>query len=853
MRNLWQDVGYALRQMRLSPVFTLTAMLTLALGIGASTAIFTLIHAVMLKSLPVTDPAMLYRVGEGNDCCVNMGPEGSWGLFPYVVYQRFKAAAPEFDQMAAFQAGRDLFSVRRGQTNQQAEPLHAEYVSGNYFSTFGIQAYTGRTLTPADDQRSAPPAAMLTHRAWQQDYGLDPNIIGSTLIIDGHPFTIVGISPRGFDGETLESDPPEMFIPIEQEPLISGANTLMNQPMSWLRIIGRLRPGVNPESMGPRFTTILRSWFLNDFGPLFPQFAPQVKEVLPKQYVKVTPGGAGIAVMKADYEASLRILLAVCGLVLLIACANIANLLLARGSARYTHTAIRLALGASRRRLIRQWLTESLVLAIVGGTAGLVVAFAGVKVILALAFRHAHYVPISALPSLPVLGFAFGVSLMTGLLFGMAPAWIATRANPAAALHGANRTTRDRSRFWQKALVIVQATLSVVLLSGAGLLTRSMQKMQQQDFGFNANHRVSISLYAPFSGYSPEKLDVTYRTLRQRLERIPGVKSAALALYTPFTNNWGEIVFRPGSEPPNITDPASVAASWDRVSPGYLETMGQTLIRGRTITEQDTPATRNIAVVDEAFVKRYFKPEEDPIGQVFGIDDPKYAKTYEIVGVVHTANYTDPSGHWRPPLFFVPLAQHGTYDKQMVQMIDDRSHIVEAAVLEIRGSMEGVEPQVKRAFSEVDPNLTLVGIRPMEQQVSNRLDQDRTVAQLTGLFGMLALVLAAVGLYGVTAYNVERLTREIGVRIALGANRISVVELILKGAFMQILIGLLIGVPTSVGCARLIAAKLYQVKGWDPVVLCGAVLALGLSALMASLVPARRAATVNPVVALRVE
>jgi predicted permease len=853
MRTLRQDLVYALRQMWQSPVFTLTAMLTLALGIGATTAIFSLIHTVMLKSLPVANPATLYRIGEGNDCCVNMGPEGSWGLFPYVVYERFRDAAPEFEQLAAFQAGRDLFSVRRGETDQNSKPLHAEYVSGNYFSTFGLQAFAGRTLTPADDQRGAPPAAMLTHRAWQQQYGSDPRVIGSLFIIDGHPFTIVGIAPRGFDGETLESDPPELFLPIQQEPMIKGANTFLNQPMSWSRVIGRLRPGTDPASLNPRFTTILRTWFLNDFGPLFPQFAPQVKEVLPKQFVKVTPGGAGIAVMKSDYETSLHILLAVCGLVLLIACANIANLLLARGSARTTPTAIRLALGASRNRLIRQSLTESLVLSVAGGAAGLIVAFAGVKLIITLAFRHAHYVPISAMPSLPVLGFAFGLSLITGLLFGTAPAWIATRANPAAALHGANRTTRDRSGFWQKTLVIVQATLSVVLLSGAGLLTRSMQKIQNQDFGFNPDHRVSIHLYAPFSTYSPEKLDATYRALQQRLERIPGVKSAALALYTPFTNNWGELVFRPGSEAPNISDPGAVMTSWNRVSPGYLETMGQTILRGRTITQQDTAATRPIALVDEAFVKRYFKPGEDPVGQVFGIDDPRYAKTYEIVGVLHTANYTDPSGHWRPPLFFVPLAQHATYDKPMVQMIDDRSHIIEAAVLQIQGSMDGIEPQVKRAFCEVDANLTLVGIRSMDQQVADRLDQDRTVAQLTGLFGLLALVLAAVGLYGVTAYSVERRTREIGVRIALGANRVGVMELVLKGAFLQILIGLVIGIPASIACARLIASKLYQVKGWDPLVLSISVLALAACALLASIIPARRAATVNPVNALRVE
>jgi len=264
MRTLRQDLVYALRQMRLSPVFTLTAMLTLALGIGATTAIFSLIHSVMMKSLPVVDPGTLYRVGEGNDCCVNTGPEDSWGLYPLVVYDRFKQAAPEFEQMAAFQAGGSLFSVRRGQTGEQSKPLQSEYVSGNYFATFGLGAYAGRTLTPADDQRGAPPAAMLSYRAWQQKYGSDPGIVGSTFMIDGHPFTIVGITPRGFHGETLQSDPPELYIPIQQEPVLAGANSLLNQPLSWLRIIGRIKPGVDPASLAPRFTTIVRNWLPPD-------------------------------------------------------------------------------------------------------------------------------------------------------------------------------------------------------------------------------------------------------------------------------------------------------------------------------------------------------------------------------------------------------------------------------------------------------------------------------------------------------------------------------------------------------------------------------------------------------------
>ncbi len=316
MRMLRQDVLYALRQMRLSPIFTLTAMLTLALGIGATTAIFSLIHTVMLKSLPVADPASLYRVGEGNDCCVEGGPQDNWGMFSYRLYQSFGAAAPEFEQLAAFQAGRAQFSVRRSETNEQAKPLRGEFVSGNYFATFGVQAFTGRTLTPTDDQPSSAPAAMLSHRLWQQEYASDPKVVGSTFMLDGHPFTIVGITPPGFYGETLRSDPPEIFVPLQQEPLLMGKNSILKQSNGWLRIIGRLRPGAKPDGLAARFTTILRQWLVTDLGAEFPQFLSQIKAILPKQKLNVIPAGSGVAEMKAGYKDSLRILLAVCSLVL---------------------------------------------------------------------------------------------------------------------------------------------------------------------------------------------------------------------------------------------------------------------------------------------------------------------------------------------------------------------------------------------------------------------------------------------------------------------------------------------------------------------------------------------------------
>jgi predicted permease len=575
-----------------------------------------------------------------------------------------------------------------------------------------------------------------------------------------------------------------------------------------------------------------------------------LQKSLPKQVIRVIPAGTGVGVMKESYGASLRILLTVCSLVLLIACANIANLLLARGAARRANTSIRLAMGASRARLIRQSLTESLVLSVVGGLLGVGVAYAGVRAIVSLAFSG-RYLPVDATPSMVVLGFAFGVSLLTGVIFGSAPAWLTSHADPAEALRGANRSTRDKSSFSQKALVVVQATLSVVLLAGAGLLTRSLINMQQQDFGFAVDDRVEISVSTPFSGYPPAKLDAIYHELQDRLSHIPGVESAALALYAPLQDNWGEIVIRQGHGVPGMEEEAG--SSWDHVSPGYLETMGQHVLRGRSINEHDTSSSQPVAVVDEEFVKRFFKAGEEPLGAHFGLDLPKYSSTFEIVGVVRTANYTDASGHFRRPLFFVPLDQHVKYDEPLMQTVEDSGHLIEGAVLKLHGKVDNLEPQVRRAFSEVDPNFNVLDIKTVREQVDSDLEQERTVAKLVGLFGILALVLAAVGLYGVTAYTVERRTGEIGVRMALGANRSNVVAMVLRGAFTQILIGLFIGIPVSIGCARLIAAKLYHVKGWDPLVLSGAILALGLCALFASIIPARRAAAVNPVQALRVE
>ncbi len=854
MQTLRQDIAYALRQMRQSPVFTLTAMLTLALGIGATTAIFSLIHTVMLKSLPVVDPSSLYRIGEGNDCCVEGSPQDTWGMFSYPFYELMKKNTPEFEELAAFQAGGSQISTRRSETDHIARPLRNEFVSGNYFHTFGLGAFVGRTIQPSDDQPSATPVAMLSYRAWQQQYGSDPKVVGSNFILNGHPFTIIGITPPGFFGETLRSDPPDLWIPINQEPLFSGANSFLHHFQAWLRVIGRLKPGATVNAVPDRMTALIRQWLVNGSG-MPADWMAGIKAGLSKQVVKVVPAGTGVGDMKANYGDNLRILLGVCCLVLLIACANIANLLLARAAARRAQTSIRLALGASRRRLIRQALTESIVLSVLGGFAGLIVAYLGVKLIVALNFHGAKFVPIDATPSLAVLAFAFALSLVTGSLFGTAPAWFASRSEPAEALRGVNRSTHDRSSLPQKILVVFQATLSVVLLAGAGLLTRSLMNMQHQDFGYDTDRRVTISLTAPYSAYPQAKLDAMYRELQDRLSHMPGVERAALAQYTPLQDNWGEIVIREGHPMPSMTD-QHIGSSWDHVSTGYLETLGQKIIRGRSITPEDTASTRNVAVVNEAFVHTFFKPGEDPIGAHFGLDLPRYGSTFEIIGVVGNARYNWDFANREPPrpLFFVPLAQHTRYDNPMMQSIDDETHFIEGAVLQLHSSsMEGLEAQVRNILADIDPNFVLLNIQTLQAQVDSNLDQQRAIAQMTGLFGLLALVLAAVGLYGVTAYTVERRTSEIGVRMALGANRGNVIRLVLRGAFGQILVGLLIGIPVSIGCSRLISAQLYQVKGWDPLVLGGSIIALGICAFFASIIPAQRAASINPVNALRSE
>ncbi len=852
MQNTLGTLRYTLRQFRLAPVFTSAAILTLALGIGGTTAIFTLIHAVMLRSLPVTDPALLYRIGDGDDCCVEGGPQDRWGMFSFPLYERLKAATPEFEQLAAFQAGRGGVSVRRQGAAVEAKSLGSEYVTGNYFSTLGVVPFGGRLLTPEDDKPSSPPVAVMSHQTWQTEYGADPAVVGSTFIIEGHPFTIIGVTPPGFFGDTLRSDPPEIWIPVQQEPLIDGEGALLHQSIgAWLRVIGRLRPGASSDGMGPRLTGILRQWMLHDSG-YPPNWMSDIERLVPKQVINVVPGGAGVAEMKEEYGRSLQILLAVCGMVLLIACANVANLLLARAVARRTQTALRIAVGASRREIITQALFESVLLAIAGGVAGLFVAIAAARLLLLLAFRSSHFLPIDALPSPIVLAFAFAVALLTGVIFGAAPAWFATRTDPVEALRGSGRSTTDHSGFARKALLIIQAALSVVLVAGATMLARSLNKLEHQNFGYRTDGRVVVSLDRPPTSYSLPKLQALYRQMEDAIDALPGVKGSGLALYNPLTDNWGELVIVSGHPVPKLSEEAG--SSLDRVSANYLQNLGMTAIRGRNFTAADNENAAPVAIVNEAFVKRFFKSGEDPLGQHFGLDEPQNANTFRIVGIVPDAKFAGFALR-RParPMLYIPLRQNVDYKDALMQRVELQSHFIGGIMLVTDIPIGILEPELKRTLAGVDPNLTIVNVRTMQQQVALTFDQERAVASLAELFGLVALLLAAVGLYGVTAYTVAQRSNEIGIRMALGADRASVVRYVLRGAFLRVAVGLVLGVPLAIVAGRLISSQLYDVSFWDPFALAGAAIALAFCSLIAALIPATVAASISPMTALRAE
>ena len=846
---MFENIRYALRQFIRTPGFTATAILTLALGIGATTAIFTLIHAVLLKSLPVRRPSELIRVGNNENCCINGGMQDEWSLFSTEQYREFRDHTPGFVSLAAFQAGRSQIGVRRAGSNRPSEPFGAEFVSGNAFDTFGLSAWTGRLLQPSDDQKGAPPVAVISYRTWREKFGQDPSVVGASFLINGRAFTIVGIAPPGFFGERLTADPAAFWIPLSDSPLIqSGSFDVLDSPeLQWLNVIGRIEPGADLKQIEAHLQVELRQFLLSPVSKV----EKRDETLIPKQTLHLSPGGGGVQQMQDSYKSGLHLLMWISTFVLLIACANLANLMLVRAAGRKLQISVRSALGAPRSNLVRQALTESVVLAVFGGIVGIGVAYGGARLIVHWVAGKS-YLPIQAAPSLPVLGFAFAVSLLTGVLFGVAPAWMTAHAKPIEALRGANRSTRSSGLWTQKILVVLQAAVSLALLCAAALLIRSLNNLEHQRFGFETQNRYIVRVDPQMAGYQASQADTFFRQLHDTLAAIPGVKQVSYSLYSPMEgDNWGNTVYIEGQAPP---PPGSNAnnASWDRVSPNYFDTIGTKIVAGRGITEQDNASGRLIAVVNQTFARKFFK-DGDAIGHHFGHLDQKYAGNFEIVGVTEDTQYWGPNEHIRP-MFFLPGAQWVHYQDKSEIMFEDVSHLEMGAIeIETFGQVAGIEAQVRRALMQINPNLTVINFDGFASQVHDQFSQQELLVQLTSIFGILALVLAAIGLYGVTAYSVAQRTNEIGIRMALGADRGGILQMVLRGAFLQAGIGLLIGMPAAILAGHFMAGQLYGVQPWDPAVLAAITVILGLAALFASVVPAYRAARIEPMVALRFE
>ena len=827
-------------------------ILTLALGIGANTAIFTLVQGILLRSLPVADPSQLYRIGDKDDCCVeggfpgDAGDTGDFSIFSTDLYQYLRSSTPEFEQLAAVQAGEWRWSMRRG--NALPKSLRGEFVSGNYFSTLGVGAYAGRALADSDDTAGAPPSTVISFNTWQSEFASDPSIVGSTVFIQAKPFTVIGIAPLGFFGERITDSPPDFWMPLQTEPYVRADSSILHHTDShWLYPLGRVRPGTNVTALQSKISVVLRQWLYS--RPTLT--ANGGSSVIPKQHVVLSKGGGGIQNLQQQTGQGLKMLMILSSEVLLIACANIANLMMARATARRAEVAVRMALGAGRRRVIRRIVTESVLLSCFGGFAGLAVAYAGSHTILALAFPDARNMPISASPSWMVLGFAFAVSLVTGILFGAGPAWLSSHAQPAEVLRGANRSTRDRSSLPQKALVVFQAALSLVLLAGAILMTKSLANLENQKFGIETSNRYVVHFDPAGAGYTMDRLPGLYRQMEDRFSALPGVTAVGMALYSPLEgDNWGECVIQQGHPAPRPGD--KCGSTWDRVSTHFLESVGVPIVRGRGFSEQDTATSPQVVVVNQTFAKQFF-PNQDPVGQHFGIDMPQYSGSWEIVGVFADFKLNNPRSPTHP-VYLRPLSQKfAGYKEAEIMGGDAQSMFMNSMVLSFNRPQTNADALIRQTMASIDPNLTVMDLRTFDAQVAGNFNQERLIARLTSLFGILALILASVGLYGVMSYFVARRTGEIGIRMALGATRQGVVAMVLRGALWQIVIGLALGIPAALFVGHLMANELYGVGSYDPLSFIAAAAALAVCAAIAGFLPARRAASIEPMQALRIE
>lgn len=826
------DARYAIRALRRTPGFTALAVLTLALGIGTTTAIFTLINDVLLRPLPVGGGRDLVVLGDARGSGTAIGMQGgSFTLFSYDLYHRLRDEHV-FAGLCAVQSSKSQVSVRRPGMND-TEPAFARLVSANYFDVLGTKAALGRVLEASDEAASAPPVAVVSYRYWTDRLHRDPSVVGSTVRLDRVAVAIVGVTAPEFYGETLEADPPSFWMPLTMNRLIDPSRAIIDSPeVHWLYLLGRLGPETKPSQAQARVTAVLQDWLRAHAGA---SVSSERLASIARASIELHPGESGITHARRTYSSALQLLLAMSATVLLIACANIANLLLARAAARERERSIRLAIGASRGRLIRQSLTESLTLALAGGALGVLTAGWGVQLLLALVFRGASDVPFSTSPDVRVLAFAFTLSCGAAIVFGALPAVRGSASTGSRYAGGVG---------WAKALIVGQVAMSLVVLAAAGALARSLSNLATQSFGFETEHVLVVDVDPARAGYEADRLGPLYRDLYARLSVIPGVKRAALSYYSPFSDCcWGFTIAPLGYTP---RPGEARSAMLNRVSPGYFETIGTRLLRGRTFEVRDTPASAPVAVVNAAFAQRFFS-DGDPIGKRFSIGDGGIPGALEIVGVVENAKYDTPRDSV-VPMAFMPLLQP---DPDEGNIAGDEHQFIRAIAVRAAGNPAAVAGAVRQALAAVDPNLPLLRVDTLSDQVARSLTRENSVANLAAFFGVAALVLTSIGLYGLTAWSVQRRTREIGIRIALGARRHAVVGMVVREVMTLAAVGALAGIPAAFVALRLLGSALYDVSPADPQYSAIAALVLFICIAAAGYAPALRASRIDPMETLR--
>ncbi|HEX5964568.1 MAG TPA: ABC transporter permease [Pyrinomonadaceae bacterium] len=838
MQTLFQDIRYGFRMLLKKPAFTLIAVLSLALGIGANTAIFSLLDAVMLKSLPVHEPDKLVLFGNGkNQGVTNAFPNESWDLFTYPFYRQVQQRTDLFSGVAS------LLSIEwtvHGFINANGasdiEQLIVQPVSGTYFPVLGVNPHLGRVLNDADDQTvGAHPVTVVSHALWTQRLGQDPNAIGKTIRIDNVAYTIVGVAPREFFGTTVGSAP-DMWVPLAMEkqlpPMHWDGRT--NEAFQSLFLIGRLKDGVTAAQANAAVNLLFKQSLEARAGA---EPAEDRVRGLQNASIELTPMRRGLSKLREQFSLSLKVLMGVVGLVLLIASANVANLLLAQGAARSKEFAVRLAVGAGRARLVRQLFTESALLALIGGIAGVGLSWWGSKLLLLMASNGPEALPIDVAPNLRVLGFTFAVAVVCAIVFGITPALRASRIEPNTSLKGGKSSAQTTLRNpLGKAFVVGQVALSLLLLIAAGLFVRTLVNLQSIPSGFDQENVLLLQVDTSATGLKSNdpKLPALLKEVEEKVKAVPGVQAASFAF---FTFNQGFWTSRAFTNEPGFPEGQSRQVRNNVVGPDFFAAMGLPFVLGRNFGPHDTANSQTVAVITESMAKRFF-PNGSPLGKRFGINGPESAGKIEVIGVVPDAKYGSLTEEFRPMAFYSHAHQ---------------PEVLSNLVVRYSGTTSSVVPQIRSTITQVNRNLPIDDVVSLSDHIGRSLVQQKLIARLASFFGLLALLLASVGLYGVLSYGVARRTNEIGIRMALGAHRRNVLWLVLREALLLVAIGLVIGVVASLALTKTAASLLYELKPNDPLTIVAATLLLAGVAALAGYIPARRAARVDPMIALRDE